>query len=234
MKHSHQNSFDCIIIMMTQCDLVAAQFLCFAVEITPAHSGTEITRILFNPVNRVKYTTLKNSNGDSEQSGIVLNKCSVFFVISWIHHKKNKVKMDFPMPLDLLEKLGHKHGVFSSGDTYSNPVTFGDQLICLARSCKRRKQLFMIFFPDAVLCPIPFFFQVCFIFHPRSDITHIAIPETENIMAIKAIHFFKFPGSASDLAIENKAFSLWYFCYCFAKSFRFIRRNVDRSRYHSV
>ena len=43
VKHSHKDSLDHIIIMMSQSNLVAAQFLCLVVEMPSAHTRAQIT-----------------------------------------------------------------------------------------------------------------------------------------------------------------------------------------------
>ena len=44
VEHTHQHRFDYIVIMVTQRNLVAAQFLCLAVQIAPTHTGADIAR----------------------------------------------------------------------------------------------------------------------------------------------------------------------------------------------
>ena len=44
IEHAHQNGLNDIIVMMTQSNLVASKFLRLAVEMSTAHSRTQITR----------------------------------------------------------------------------------------------------------------------------------------------------------------------------------------------
>ena len=54
-QHTHEYSLYNVVIVVAQCYLVAAQLLCVAVEIPPAHSGAEVAGGLFNMVNRLEY-----------------------------------------------------------------------------------------------------------------------------------------------------------------------------------
>ena len=54
VKHSHKDSLDHIIIMMSQSDLVAAQFLCLVVEMPSAHTRTQITWRFLDLKDRIK------------------------------------------------------------------------------------------------------------------------------------------------------------------------------------
>ena len=55
LQHTHEYSLYNVVIVVAQCYLVAAQLLCVAVEIPPAHSGAEVAGGLFNMVNRLEY-----------------------------------------------------------------------------------------------------------------------------------------------------------------------------------
>ena len=54
VKHSHKDSLDHIIIMMSQSDLVAAQFLCLVVEMPSAHTRAQITWRFLDLKDRIK------------------------------------------------------------------------------------------------------------------------------------------------------------------------------------
>lgn len=54
VKHSHQNRLNHIVVMMSQSDLVAAQFLSSAVKIASAHPGTKITGRTFFILHNIK------------------------------------------------------------------------------------------------------------------------------------------------------------------------------------
>ena len=62
VKHSHKNGLNHIIIVVTQCNLVAAHFFCKSIEMPAAHSCAKITRGFLHIKYRLKNIRLKNTN----------------------------------------------------------------------------------------------------------------------------------------------------------------------------
>ena len=54
VQQSHQNRLNDVVIVVAECDFVAAKFLCLTVEIPSAHSRAEITGVFLHRVNYVK------------------------------------------------------------------------------------------------------------------------------------------------------------------------------------
>ena len=68
VQHSHQYGFNHIVIVMPQCDLIAAELSRIAVQMSSAHSGAQITGRFFHMINRLKYVRFKYSNGNFQTS----------------------------------------------------------------------------------------------------------------------------------------------------------------------
>ena len=54
VEHSHEDRLDDIIVMMAECNLVAAELLCKMIQMAAAHSRAEVTRRIFDMVNRIE------------------------------------------------------------------------------------------------------------------------------------------------------------------------------------
>ena len=54
VEHPHQDGLDHVIIVMAQGNFVAAQLLCFGIEMASAHSGTEIAGGIHIPRHYIK------------------------------------------------------------------------------------------------------------------------------------------------------------------------------------
>lgn len=59
VEHSHEDRLDDIIVMMAECNLVAAELLCKMIQMAAAHSRAEITRGIFHMVDRIENVCLE-------------------------------------------------------------------------------------------------------------------------------------------------------------------------------
>ena len=103
---------------MSECNFITAKFLSLFVEVSSSHSCTEITRILFHIIYRLKNLCFKNRNRNIQLSCVVLNNISVFNTVSRVHYKIYKLKRKFIMPFKFLKKFCHKHRIFAARNTY--------------------------------------------------------------------------------------------------------------------
>ena len=142
---------------MTKCDLIAPELLGFAVKIPPAHSRAKITGVFLHCVYHIKNRAFKNCDRNAERFGVVLQQSPVVVVISRIHHQKQQLKRDLPVPLKLLKQLRHEHGVLSARNAHGDPVFRLHEIILLHGGDKRRPELLMVFFDDAALDELPAF-----------------------------------------------------------------------------
>ena len=99
VKDPHKNSFDHIIKMVSQCNLIAAQLLCMGIEVTPPHSGAEVTGGLIHIHHNIKNIRVKDPHRDIHKSCIFLNELPVFRLISRIHHNKFQFKLRITLAL---------------------------------------------------------------------------------------------------------------------------------------
>lgn len=66
VKHPHYCCLDHIVEVMAKSNFIAAQFLCLAVKIPPAHPGAEVAGGLFAAVSHFENVRFKNRDGNPE------------------------------------------------------------------------------------------------------------------------------------------------------------------------
>ena len=64
VQHPHENGFNDIVIVVAECDFVAAKLPCEAVQMASAHPGAQITGGFLHVVYGVKDIRLENRNGN--------------------------------------------------------------------------------------------------------------------------------------------------------------------------
>ena len=127
----------------------AAQFFGFAVEVSPSHSRAEIAGGFFYVVDRVENGRVKYCHGYAEYAAVFLDQSAVARKVARIHADKGQGEGKLVVPLDLLEELGHEHGVLAAGNADRNVVAFFDQLILDDCFFKAAFQVVLEFFPYA-------------------------------------------------------------------------------------
>ncbi len=155
VEHAHESRLNDIIVVMSQGNLIASQFLGLAVEITPPHSGTEVAWIFFHLIHCIEDSGFKNGYGNPQDPGIVFDKGPVLPVVAGIHDQKGQPELHQPVPLNLLKKLGHHHRVLATGDAYRNVVPFLNEMISLACPGKGREEIPVEFLPDRNFSLLP-------------------------------------------------------------------------------
>ena len=100
----------------------------------------------------------------------MLNYPSVFRTIPGIHNQEYQIEILLFMLLQFLKKLCHKHGIFSTGNTYGNLVPILKHIIGFHSFCKWREQFFM---PPFLNTSFNFFFldriRIDFLLHSLSQ-----------------------------------------------------------------
>lgn len=67
------------------------------------------------------------------------------------------------------------------------------------------------------------------------DVSDISILKAENLVSLNTHKIIQFPGSASDLAIEDQFHPFWYFRNSLIMHiFQYIDRNIDSSGNHPI
>ena len=150
VNHTHQNGFNDIIKMVSQCNLITSQYFRLMVQMPTPHSCTEIAGIVFYIINGIKDIGFKYGNRDLQQFCIGFNNGSVFRTIPRIHDQKDQFKREFSMPLQFLKQLCHQHRIFSAGNTNCNPVIRLNQIIRIDCFCKPTENDTMKFFSQAL------------------------------------------------------------------------------------
>ena len=74
VKHSHKDRLDHIIKMMPQRNLVAAELLCKMIQMAAAHSRAEVTRRIFDMVNRIENIGLEELGVAVERDKVVVDQ----------------------------------------------------------------------------------------------------------------------------------------------------------------
>ena len=97
IQHPHQDGLDHIVIVMTESNLVTAQFLCVMIEMPSSHSRAQIARGLIHMENCLKNIRFVNCNRNIQFSCILLDHLAVFRAVSRIHHQKFHIKREFVM-----------------------------------------------------------------------------------------------------------------------------------------
>ena len=159
VQHTHKYGFNNIIIVVTECDFITAEFFCFIIEVTPSHSGAKIARRFFYMHNRLKYIRLKNSYRNIKHSCVILYFLPVSLVISRVHHKINHFKRKLVMPFQLLKQFSHKHRVLTARNAHGDFVARLNHII-FVNSCGKSAPYclmeFFIYTAFNILCSLIF------------------------------------------------------------------------------
>ena len=108
--------------MVAQGNLVAAQFPGFPVQIPPAHLGAQVAGGILHMEHRFEDFRGKEGEGHLEQFGVFLDDLPVHGIVPRIHAQEHQVEGNLVVALQVLEQLGHKHGILASGNAHGNLV----------------------------------------------------------------------------------------------------------------
>ena len=136
---------------MTQRDFIAAQLLRFFVQMAAAHAGAEVAGRFFAVIGNIKNVGFKYRDGDMQQGGVALDFLAVDLVVAGVHHQIDQLERHFAVALQLLQQLGHQHGILAAGNADGNLVPRLDQLVPLDGNDEGRPQLLTELFDDAAL-----------------------------------------------------------------------------------
>ena len=136
---------------MTQRDFIAAQLLRFFVQMAAAHAGAEVAGRFFTVIGNIKNVGFKYCDGDMQQGGVALDLLAVDLVVAGVHHQIDQLERHFAVALQLLQQLGHQHGILAAGNADGNLVPCLDQLVPLDGNDEGRPQLLAELFDDASL-----------------------------------------------------------------------------------
>lgn len=145
IEHGHDGGFDHIVEMMSQSDLVAAEFLCLVVQVSSAHAGTQIAGLSADIVGNLKDICFKDGNGNLQKLGVAFDFLTVGPAVAGIHDQIDQFERKITVLLQDLKQLGHAHGILPSRYAYGDSVIRLYQLIALDRRQKRRPQVFPVF-----------------------------------------------------------------------------------------
>ena len=140
VDHSHKYRFDNIVKMMTERDLVAAEFLCLCVKIAAPHSRAKITRIRPYVEYGRENIRFKYRQRNVEKLRIFFDYPAVRRAVARIHKQKNDLKLHFVVTLYLLKKLRHKERILSARNADGYFVALADKLIFVERSCEAAEE----------------------------------------------------------------------------------------------
>ena len=154
VQNAHQCCFYYIVIMVAESNLIAAEILCLAVKIAPAHSGTDVAGRLGNVVYRVKDPGAEHGERDSEKFGVSLNHPKSCFAVAGVHAQIDHLERDLVSSLQFLKKHCHQHRILAAGDAHGNFVVRPDQVIVNDRFYKSPHKIALESFPEA-------FFNFC-------------------------------------------------------------------------
>ena len=99
VEHSHEDRLNDIIVMMAECNLVAAELLCKMIQMAAAHSRAEITRGIFHMVDRIENVCLENGDRNVEALCVVLDHFAVLRAVSRIHDNEFYFEIKFIVKL---------------------------------------------------------------------------------------------------------------------------------------
>ena len=99
VEHSHEDRLDDIIVMMAECNLVAAELLCKMVQMTASHSRAEIARRIFHMVYGIKNIGFKNRDRNMKTLCIIFNDLAVLRAVSRIHDNEFYFEIKFIVKL---------------------------------------------------------------------------------------------------------------------------------------
>ena len=146
--------------MVAQGNLVAAQFLGLAVEVPPAHLGTEVAGGLVGGIGHGENIGLKDGDGDIQEAGVALNLLPIDLVIARVHHQIDQLKGYVTVLVKLLHELRQEYGVLAPRDAHGNPVPRLNELVALHRVGEGLPQFLPVLLDDAplhqlALCQFP-------------------------------------------------------------------------------
>ena len=133
VKHTHEDCLDHIIIMMSECDLIASKLLCKMIQMSSSHSCTQITWRLLNRKHRFKYIRFKYRNRDIQTFCIFFYNLPVRLTVTGIHNQKLNFKFKFVMQLQFLKTFRHQHRILTTGNADRDLISRLHQLICVDR-----------------------------------------------------------------------------------------------------
>lgn len=114
VEHAHEDGLNDVVVVVAQCDLVAAPFLSEAVEVAAAHAGAEVAGGFFYCVDGVEDLGVEELDRYAEEPGVVFNDLPVRLVVAGIHAQKDEGEGKLVVPFELLKELCHQHGVLAS------------------------------------------------------------------------------------------------------------------------
>ena len=151
VEHAHDGGFNDVVEVVPQCNFVAAELLCFFVQMSPPHTGAEVAGVLFGLVGHIKNVGFKHRDGDVHQGGVSLDLLAVDLVVAGVHHKELQLIGNLAVALQFLHQLCHQHGILAARNADGDFVPRLDQFVPFDRHNKGRPQLLAIFFDDAAL-----------------------------------------------------------------------------------
>ena len=188
VKHSHQDRLDHIIIMMTQRNLITSHIFCKMIQMSSAHSRTEIARRLLHVKYRFKNVGFKDCDRNIQFLRIIFNNLAILRAVSRIHYKKLHFKIKLVVYFQFLKTFRHQHRIFSTGNTDCNLISRFYQFIRVDRFCKFRPDFFLEFLTKALfyfLCFLIILILIHLLFHNVHQPGHITA-----FQALCVISFF--------------------------------------------
>ena len=131
VEHAHHRGLHHVAEMVTERDLVAAEFLCLGVEMPAAHARAEVAGRFVGAVRHGEDVGLEDRDRDVQQRRIGFDLAAVDLVVAGIHHEKHRLKRHVAVAGEHLHQLCHQHRVLAARDADRDPVPGGDQLVAL-------------------------------------------------------------------------------------------------------
>lgn len=150
VDHAHENRFNDIVKMVSQSDLITAQFLCLVIQMSTPHTGTEIAGVILHVIHGTKILVSNTVMGICSSLALDSMICRFSGTIAGIHDQKDQFKGKFPVPLNLLKQLRHEHRVLAAGNTHGNAVVGLNQVIGLDCLGKPAEDHPMKLFPQSL------------------------------------------------------------------------------------
>lgn len=136
---------------MAERDLVAAERLRPAVQVSPAHARAEVTGLFPGALGGGKHVGLKDVDGDGQPRGVLLHGAAGRLAVAGIHHEKGQLEGNLAVPLQQLHQLGEQHRILAAGDAHGDAVARFDQLVALDGGDERVPQLLAKALDEAAL-----------------------------------------------------------------------------------
>ena len=127
--------------MMTECDLVAAEFFGLAVQMTSSHAGAEVAGRVLLAICNIKNICFKYSQRNLKQLRVAFDLRAVDRIVTRIHAEEDEIKGYAGMFMQLLHEFRHQHAVLSAGDADGDFVSRLDELV-LDDGCHERSPEF--------------------------------------------------------------------------------------------